>query len=227
MNQPSLEVFERDLYAACAGKDALLLDVRNNGGGWTTDRVLASIMAPVHAWTTPRGADPAETGHYPQDRLFIQRTTMPINLLCNEKSYSNAEIMSHAFKTVGRGTLVVPRTVQSSQPVRSHWKTARPYGCPSRYVADQEPTDMELNGAVPDLLVPQTPKMNPLRRHPTSGRSGRSPEEAALKNISSRSDEVGPVMVARVEQDVDHWLLFVLMLGSLNRQHRVRFHLAA
>jgi len=35
MNQPSLEVFERDLYAACAGKDALLLDVRNNGGGWT------------------------------------------------------------------------------------------------------------------------------------------------------------------------------------------------
>ena len=161
MNQPSLEVFERDLYAACAGKDALLLDVRNNGGGWTTDRVLASIMAPVHAWTTPRGADPAETGHYPQDRLFIQRTTMPINLLCNEKSYSNAEIMSHAFKTVSRGTLVGMPTHGSVISTGSFsLEDGTTVRMPFRgwYVADQNPRDMELNGAVPDLLVPQTPE---------------------------------------------------------------------
>ena len=161
MNQPSLEVFERDLYAACAGKEALILDVRNNGGGWTTDRVLASIMAPVHAWTTPRGADPAMTGHYPQDRLFIQRTTMPINLLCNEKSYSNAEIMSHAFKTVGRGTLVGMPTHGSVISTGSFsLEDGTTVRMPFRgwYVADQSPRDMELNGAIPDLMIPQTPE---------------------------------------------------------------------
>ena len=160
MNQPSLEIFERDLFAACAGKEALLLDVRNNGGGWTTDRVLASIMAPAHAWTTPRGADPAQIGHYPQDRLFIQRTPMPINLLCNEKSYSNAEIMSHAFKTIGRGTLVGMPThgsvISTGAFSLEDGTTVR---MPFRgwYVADDNPRDMELNGAIPDLLVPQTP----------------------------------------------------------------------
>jgi len=110
MNQPSLDVFERDLFAACEGKDGLIVDVRNNGGGWTTDRLLSSIMVRPHAYTIPRGADPDDTGHYPQDRLFIARYTLPMNALCNEKSFSNAEIFSHAFKNLGRGTLVGQET---------------------------------------------------------------------------------------------------------------------
>ncbi|HWP41233.1 MAG TPA: S41 family peptidase, partial [Tepidisphaeraceae bacterium] len=110
MNQESLDVFERDLYAAAHGKQGLIIDVRNNGGGWTTDRLLASIMYPRHAYTVPRGMDPAITSGYPQDRLFIQRYSGPINMLCNERSFSNAEIISHAFKTLKRGTLVGQRT---------------------------------------------------------------------------------------------------------------------
>ncbi|MFM7261716.1 MAG: hypothetical protein ACKO3W_14050, partial [bacterium] len=34
MDQASLDRFERDLYAAAAGREALLVDVRNNGGGF-------------------------------------------------------------------------------------------------------------------------------------------------------------------------------------------------
>jgi tricorn protease len=98
MSQASLDEFERDLCAAAQGKDGLLVDVRNNGGGSTADRVLASLMSPVHAYTVPRGADRSYTNGYPQDRLFIQRWTLPANMLCNEKSFSNAEIVSHAFK---------------------------------------------------------------------------------------------------------------------------------
>jgi tricorn protease len=160
MNQPSLDVFERDLFAAAYGKDGLVLDVRNNGGGWTTDRVLSSIMVTPHAYTIPRGVDWSRTGFYPQDRLFIQRYSMPMNLLCNEKSYSNAEIMSHAFKTLERGTLVGQQTHGS---VISTGGFALIDGTfvrlPFRgwFVA---PTgnDMELNGAMPDLVVPQTPQ---------------------------------------------------------------------
>lgn len=159
MSQPSLDVFERDLYAAADGKDGLVLDVRNNGGGWTTDRLLSSIMVVPHAWTVPRGVDWDVKGYYPQDRLFIQRYTMPMNLLCNEKSYSNAEIMSHAFKTLKRGTLVGQQTHGSvistgGFPLIDGTFVRLPFR--GWFVAD-DGRDMELNGAIPDLLIPQIP----------------------------------------------------------------------
>ena len=159
MNQPSLDEFERDLFAAAHGKDGLIIDVRNNGGGWTADRLLASIMAPRHAYTVPRGADPSHTDGYPQDRLFIQRFSMPINMLCNEKSFSNAEIVAHAFKTLKRGTLVGMPTyggvISTGSASLLDGTTVR---MPTRgwYLLDG--TDMENNGAVPDIIVPQTPE---------------------------------------------------------------------
>lgn len=159
MDQPSLDVFERDLYAAAHGKKALIIDVRNNGGGWTTDRLLASITYPQHAYTIPRGADPGDTGHYPQDRLFIQRYNLPIDMLCNEKSFSNAEIISHAFKTIGRGKLVGQQTYGG---VISTGGTSLIDGTfvrlPFRGWYLMDGTDMENHGAVPDILVPQTPE---------------------------------------------------------------------
>lgn len=159
MSQPSLDEFERDLFAAADGRDGLLIDVRDNGGGWTTDRLLASIMTAPHAYTVPRGANPEETDGYPQDRLFIQRYALPINMLCNEKSYSNAEIISHAFKTFGRGTLVGQQTHGS---VISTGGTSLIDGTTIRlpfrgwYLPDG--SDMENNGAMPDIVVEQTPE---------------------------------------------------------------------
>ncbi len=159
MNQPSLDEFERDLHAAAHGKDGLVVDVRNNGGGWTADRLLASIMAPRHAYTVPRGADPKHTDGYPQDRLFIQRFSMPMNMLCNEKSFSNAEIVAHAFKTLKRGTLVGMPTyggvISTGSASLLDGTTVR---MPTRGWFLLDGTDMENNGAVPDIVVPQTPQ---------------------------------------------------------------------
>lgn len=159
MNQPSLDMYERDLYAAAGGRDGLIIDVRNNGGGWTTDRLLASIMAPDHAYTIPRGADLDAVGHYPQDRLFIQRYTLPINMLCNEKSFSNAEIISHAFKNLGRGTLVGQQTHGSVISTGGFSLIdGTSVRLPSRGWYTHKGTDMENNGAMPDLLVVQRPE---------------------------------------------------------------------
>lgn len=159
MSQDSLDVFERDLYAAAHGKRGLVIDVRNNGGGWTTDRLLASIMYPRHAYTVPRGLDPSINTGYPQDRLFIQRYTGPVNMLCNEKSFSNAEIISHAFKTLKRGTLVGQQTAGG---VISTGGTSLLDGTmvriPFRGWFLPDGSNMENNGAVPDILVPQTPE---------------------------------------------------------------------
>lgn len=159
MGQAALDVFERDLFAAADGKAGLIIDVRNNGGGWTTDRLLASIMYPRHAYTVPRGMAAANTGAYPQDRLFIQRYDLPITMLCNEKSFSNAEIISHAFKTLGRGTLVGQETaggVISTGGTRLVDGTTVRIPFRGWYLPDG--TDMENNGAKPDIVVKQTPE---------------------------------------------------------------------
>jgi len=159
MDQPSLDRFERDLYAAAEGRDGLIIDVRNNGGGWTADRLLASIMAPVHAYTVPRGADPDYTLGYPRDRLFIQRYTLPITMLANEKSFSNAEIIAHAFRTLERGTLVGETTgggVISTGSARLLDGTTVRMPFRGWYLPDGR--DMENNGAVPHIRVPQTPE---------------------------------------------------------------------
>lgn len=159
MNESSLAEFERDLYAACEGRDGLIIDVRDNGGGWTTDRLLGSIMTRRHAYTVPRGADPTRTNSYPNSRLFITRYNLPINALCNENSFSNAEIFSHAFKTLERGTLVGNTTaggVISTGGTRLLDGTSIRLPFRGWYLPDG--TDMENNGAVPHLLVPQTPE---------------------------------------------------------------------
>ena len=164
MDQGSLDRFERDLYAAAAGKEGLVVDVRNNGGGWTADRLLASIDVREHAYVVPRGGDRSRIRSYPQDRLFIQRYTMPMAMLCNEKSFSNAEIVSHAFKTLGRGPLVGQQTaggvISTGSASLVDGTTVR---MPFRgwYLAGG--VDMEENGAMPDFVVPQTPEAESAR----------------------------------------------------------------
>ncbi len=159
MNQASLEEFQARLYASAQGKEGLIIDVRNNGGGSTTDRILTSIMATEHAYTVPAGADPDNTGHYPQDRLDAPRYTLPVNMLANHKSYSNSEILAHAFSSLNRGTLVGTQTyggVISTGIYRLvDGATVR---VPFRGWHLPDGTDMEHNGAVPDLKKEQRPQ---------------------------------------------------------------------
>ena len=158
MNTPSFEEFERMLFAAANGKEGLLIDVRFNGGGSTTDYVMAVLMVLRHAYTVPRGADPSIRA-YPQSRLPLAAWTRPAAVICNEQSYSNAEIFSYAFQSLQRGTLIGWPTfgaVISTGGTRTlDGATVR---LPRRgwYVATTG-VRMEHNGAVPDVLVAQPP----------------------------------------------------------------------
>lgn len=114
MNWPSFEAFERAITAEGYGKDGLVIDVRYNGGGWTTDYLLAVLSVRQHAYTIPRGASKdLKSNHkkfsnfYPySERLPLAGWAGPAVTLCNQFSYSNAEIFSHAFQSLGRGPLV-------------------------------------------------------------------------------------------------------------------------
>lgn len=114
MNWTSFERFERELMAAGIGKEGVVIDVRYNGGGWTTDYLMAVLNVKQHAYTIPRGAaKDLSTEHkqfknyYPfSERLPLAAWTKPSIALCNQNSYSNAEIFSHAYKELKLGKLV-------------------------------------------------------------------------------------------------------------------------
>lgn len=160
MSQPSVREFERDLYAAAHGREGLLIDVRDNGGGSTTDILLASLTAPVHAYTVPRGADADSVPRdaYPRDRRLIYGYSRPIAVLINENSFSNAEIFAHSIRTTGRGRLVGTQTFggvisTGSRTLIDGSRVRMPFR--GWYLPDG--TDMENNGAMPDLDVPRLP----------------------------------------------------------------------
>jgi tricorn protease len=183
MNTPSFEEFERMLFAAANGKEGLLIDVRFNGGGRTTDYVMAVLMVQRHAYTVPRGADPSIRA-YPQSRLPLAAWTRPAAVLCNEQSYSNAEIFSYAFQTLERGPVIGWPTfgaVISTGGIRTlDGATVR---LPGRgwFVAGTG-VNMENNGAVPDVQIAQPPAED---RSATEDTQLRRAVEVLLANLES------------------------------------------
>ena len=160
MGLASVRDYERDLFAAADGKEGLIIDVRDNGGGWTTDILLASLTAPNHAYTIPRGANPDKVrmDNYPRDRRLIYAYSRPINVLINQNSFSNAEIFAHSIRNTKRGTLIGTQTFggvisTGSFSLIDGTTVRRPFR--GWYLPDG--TDMESNGAKPDIDIPQTP----------------------------------------------------------------------
>ena len=114
INWSSFERFESELMAAGYGKEGIVIDVRYNCGGWTTDYLMAVLNVKQHSYTVPRGAaknlakDHPKFKHtYPfSERLPLSAWTKPSIAISNENSYSNAEIFSHAYKALKLGKLV-------------------------------------------------------------------------------------------------------------------------
>ncbi|MFO0909493.1 MAG: S41 family peptidase [Isosphaeraceae bacterium] len=151
MDFSSFYRFEEELYSAGAGKSGLIIDVRENGGGSTADHLLTALTQPVHAITVPRGGGPG----YPQDRKVYATWSKPIVVLCNQNSFSNAEIFSHAIKTLKRGKLVGVPT--AGGVISTGGTSIMDVGflrLPTRgWFLPGTGEDMELNGAVPDHVV--------------------------------------------------------------------------
>jgi len=159
MDAVSFSKFESQLYAVGAGKEGLVIDVRENGGGNTADHLLTALTQPVHAITVPRGGEPG----YPHDRKIYATWNKPIVVLCNQNSFSNTEIFSHAIKSLKRGPLVgVPTAGGVISTGAERIMDVGVIRVPFRgwFLIDSG-ADMELNGAVPDHVLWPKPGQMP------------------------------------------------------------------
>jgi tricorn protease len=101
MDEAGLERFVRALYSDGFDKEGLVLDVRYNGGGFTHDQVLNYLGAKEHTTFRQRSGIEGTVLRSP-DRKWSR----PLVMLINNRSFSDAEILPNAFRTLGLGKLI-------------------------------------------------------------------------------------------------------------------------
>jgi tricorn protease len=153
MDDEGLDQFLRSLYSDNFDKEAIVLDVRFNSGGFTHDQVLNYLGAKEHTHFRQRYG-----GAGAVLRPFDRKWSRPLVLLINNRSYSDAEIFPSAFRTLGLGKLV-------GQPTGGHviGTSSVPlidgsqFRLPRTGVFTVQGVNMEKEGVVPDVLVYDDP----------------------------------------------------------------------
>ena len=153
MDEDGLDGFVRSLYSDNFDKDAIVLDVRYNGGGFTHDQVLNYLGAKEHTLFRQRNG-----GEGLVLRPLDRKWTRPLVLLINNRSYSDAEILPSAFRTLGLGKLVGEATgghVIGTSTVRLIDGSI--FRVPRTGVFTVNGVNMEKEGVKPDVEVAQHP----------------------------------------------------------------------
>jgi tricorn protease len=142
------EKFEQYRY-----KEAIIIDVRYNGGGSIDTRVIDYLERRPYHYQQSRGESPIER---PEDSF-----TGKVVVLCNEYSYSDAEVFPSAVKERGLGTVIGVPTLGFVIAVVPHalidGGTIR-----KTFIGIWEQSTGELlesRGAIPDIIVESPPEM--------------------------------------------------------------------
>lgn len=98
MDQRSLARFNQEVWEYAHDKKALIIDVRNNGGGNTADLILNILERRPNMIYRPRDEKPVVGPG--------QTLDSPIAVMMAETSYSNAEMFPAAMRATGLATLV-------------------------------------------------------------------------------------------------------------------------
>lgn len=145
----ALQKFRRELFTESANKDALIIDVRFNGGGNTAVDVM-NVLDERPAYLRARRDDPV----LKYGRQYVWQG--PLVVLVNAYSFSNAEIFAHIMKDSNLATIIGEPTpggvisTSSIQLLDGSW-----LGIPSGGNFRLSGEDMEGPGAgaQPDIVV--------------------------------------------------------------------------
>nr|WP_255426302.1 S41 family peptidase [Pseudonocardia sp. C8] len=155
----------RDLARETA-KDGLLLDVRGNRGGHTSQLVVEKLARTVIGWDLPRHRAPST---YPE-----QAPRGPVVALADERSGSDGDIVTAAIKRLGIGPVVGVRTwggvigIDGRYGLVDGTRITQP-----RYATwfDDLGWSMENHGVDPDVEVVVTPQDRAAGRDPQLDRA--------------------------------------------------------
>src|SRR5262245_12592981 len=153
MDDSGLEQFVRSLYSDNFDKDAIVIDVRYNSGGFTHDQVLNYLGAKEHTRFQMR-----DGGSGLVLRSGDRKWHKPLALLINNRSYSDAEIFPSAFKTLGLGRVVGEPTggmVIGTSALRL--VDGSMFRIPRIGVYRMDGANMDKKGVEPDVLVETHP----------------------------------------------------------------------
>ncbi|MEZ5337356.1 MAG: S41 family peptidase [bacterium] len=152
MNLSSLVQFRKELYADSFDKDALIIDVRFNGGGSTSVEIMEMLTRQAAYWRQLPGAERREAAR----QLMWEG---PIVVLINPHSYSNAEIFAHIMKDHKIATVIGETTGGNVISTGGYGLVDGSFlRMPGYLNMKYDGTDMEGNGCVPDIMVPIDPE---------------------------------------------------------------------
>lgn len=151
MDQQSVSNFRRDLYAEGLGRDAMIIDVRGNGGGSTHDQILSSLAGTPYAMSRER------SGTATVEPLGVWKK--PLVLLINETCYSDAEIFPAAWKELQLGPVVGNTTYGAViGTVDIELSDGTGFRLPGTGWYTIEGNNLENNGVTPDVFVLEMPE---------------------------------------------------------------------
>lgn len=154
MNNSSYQKFVQDLFAENADKKALIIDVRNNGGGYIHDWLVEILTKKHYALSTYRGFGGDVKYKNPGNTVDV-----PMVLLINENSFSDAEIFPTLFKQLKLGKVIgMPTSGSVIGTGHYTFMDGSSMRMPSTGWFTPTGKNMEGNGAIPDIFVDPTPK---------------------------------------------------------------------
>ena len=150
MGAGELNRFLMDMHTRTVGKEGIILDLRFNNGGNVHKEVLDFLGQKAHYnW----GFRDNKTNPHPN----VTPGNMPIVVLVNERSLSDAEVTSNGIKTLGLATIVGTETYRwiiftsGASMIDGSSLRLPAWGC---YSLDGK--DLESTGVVPDIYVRNT-----------------------------------------------------------------------
>ncbi|WP_320776867.1 S41 family peptidase [Streptomyces sp. CRN 30] len=160
MQAPGWAQIHRDLAVEVA-REGLVVDVRENRGGHTSQLVVEKLARRIVGWAVPRGMRPYS---YPQDA-----PRGPVVAVANEFSGSDGDIVNAAIKALNLGPVVGTRTWGGVIGIDSRYRlvdgtlvTQPKYA----FWLEGYGWDVENHGVDPDVEVVQRPQDHAAGRDP-------------------------------------------------------------
>lgn len=153
MNDECYKKFYFELFQKNYDKKAVIIDIRNNGGGNIHDDLVEALTKKQYAITSNRYSG-GEKNKFPSNTW-----EKPIILLINQDSFSDAEIFPILFRHLKLGKIVgMPTSGSVIGTGEIRFMDGSSMRMPSNGWWTMDGTNMEGTGAKPDIQIDMTPE---------------------------------------------------------------------